>query len=558
MRIFAGEWVANVLTRLGMEEGEAIESRMVSRRIEGAQKKLEERHFDSRKNLLEYDEVMDVQRKRVYGYRQEILEGANCKQRILRMIDEQIADAVDRFLDSDYGAASFAEFAASRLGVEFDAAMFSRAEFADAEKTARDKALRQVPVLVQEAMEENLGSEDASEWNWQAMSGQINKRFGLKTTDRQLKQVGKDDLAQYLIEQGEIAVSEIDLSEGQAFLQEDWGRRSLCDWVRLKFGVKVEPETLTGRSEADIREELHRKVLEFYRQKEIAFPVQVGMLRFMAERPTAPGASRGYDREGLYQWAKQRFGEAASHLSEEAFRTQSRNHLQEALLEVSRAAYPPVGEEQIDARLAEAFEGTDLAEAEDAKELAEWARAELKVEVAESALTGVTEEKARQVLWNAFDERYRPEMRGMERSLLLNQLDTSWKNHLYTMDHLRSAIGLRGMGQMDPKIEYKREGMKEFESMWETVYDKVTDTVFRMEEAEGFQESLWQIGATIHESAPRASAPANGEQTSTNAGKSDKKPEPIRNRGERTGRNEPCPCGSGKKYKNCHMRQAAV
>ncbi|MEE3219313.1 MAG: preprotein translocase subunit SecA, partial [Planctomycetota bacterium] len=58
MRIFAGEWVRNVLTRLGMKEGEAIESKMVSRRIEGAQKKVEERNFEVRKNLLEYDEVM--------------------------------------------------------------------------------------------------------------------------------------------------------------------------------------------------------------------------------------------------------------------------------------------------------------------------------------------------------------------------------------------------------------------------------------------------------------------------------------------------------------------
>src|SRR5260221_14405080 len=71
MRIFAGEWVKNVLTRLGMQEGEAIESKMVSRRIEGAQKKVEERNFEVRKSLLEYDEVMDEQRKRVYSYRQK-------------------------------------------------------------------------------------------------------------------------------------------------------------------------------------------------------------------------------------------------------------------------------------------------------------------------------------------------------------------------------------------------------------------------------------------------------------------------------------------------------
>src|SRR5437763_14735419 len=114
MRIFAGEWVAPWLARLGMEEGQAIESRMVSRRIEGAQKKVEERNFDIRKNLLEYDEVMDYQRKRVYGYRQEVLDGANCKMRMLEMIDTQINLAVDRFLDPEYGPATFAEFAAKR------------------------------------------------------------------------------------------------------------------------------------------------------------------------------------------------------------------------------------------------------------------------------------------------------------------------------------------------------------------------------------------------------------------------------------------------------------
>ncbi|HEY7310209.1 MAG TPA: SEC-C metal-binding domain-containing protein, partial [Gemmataceae bacterium] len=175
----------------------------------------------------------------------------------------------------------------------------------------------------------------------------------------------------------------------------------------------------------------------------------------------------------------------------------------------------------------------------------------------DSALTNLTYEQAQQVLWNAFDERYRPEMRQMERSLLLNQLDSTWKNHLYTMDYLRSGIGLRGWGQEDPKTVYKQEGMKEFKAMWEGIDDKVTDAVFRMEETEAFQESLWTIGATIHESAPRASVQAAQEAaTSTNAGGEIKKVETIRNRGEKVGRNDPCPCGSGKKYKNCHMRQA--
>ena len=88
MRKFAGEWVSSILTRLGMQEGEAIESKMVTRRIEGAQKKVEERNFDTRKNLLEYDEVMDEQRKRVYGFRQKLLEGVPAKDAILDMIDD--------------------------------------------------------------------------------------------------------------------------------------------------------------------------------------------------------------------------------------------------------------------------------------------------------------------------------------------------------------------------------------------------------------------------------------------------------------------------------------
>jgi preprotein translocase subunit SecA len=562
MRIFAGEWVANVLTRLGMEDGQAIESRMVSRRIEAAQKKVEERNFDIRKNLLEYDEVMDHQRKSVYGYRQEILEGANCKLRIVKMLDDQIALAVGRFLDEDYGPSSFAEFAANRLGVEFDASDFARSDFTEAEKTARDKASRMILTQITEAMDENLGAEDAREWNWQALAHQVNSRWSLKTTDRQLKQIGKDNLVQFLSEEAEKALAAVDLSGGRPFLDPDWGYSSICDWARLKFQIKLDVAELKDKPEDAIQALLHTRVLVLYRQKEIEFPVKVGMARFMAERggPT-PGAHR-YDREGLFHWAKMRFGHAAESLSEEEFRTQSRTRLHERLIEVSRLYFPRVSQEEIDAKLDEAFEGTRLSEADDAHELAEWVRTQLGLEVSQAALTGINQETARQLIWSLFDEHYRPEMRGMERSLLLNQLDSSWKNHLYTMDHLRSGIGLVSYAQVDPKTEYKRQGMKEFDAMWEGVQDKVSDTVFRMEEAEGFQESLWAIGATIKEAAPRPMPSANGiagEQQAAiaNSGKGDKKPEPIRNRGEKVGRNDPCPCGSGKKYKNCHMRQTA-
>ena len=92
----------------------------------------------------------------------------------------------------------------------------------------------------------------------------------------------------------------------------------------------------------------------------------------------------------------------------------------------------------------------------------------------------------------AVEDRYRPEMRRMERSLVLQLLDTAWKDHLLAMDHLRSSVGLRGYAQVDPKVEYKREGMRIFEQMWSSVGERVTDLVFRMEQLdERFVGSTW-------------------------------------------------------------------
>ena len=224
MRIFAPEWVGRLLTMMGMEEGQAIEDKMVSRRIAAAQKKVEERHFDSRKNLLEYDEVMDTQRKEVYGFRQRLLEGGNGKIQILDMLDKQTELNVERFLDREYGAECFAEFAARRMGVEFDAADFYRSDYEQADKTAHDKAARAVQTRVHEILDENLGGDDATEWNWQALSHQANTQWGLKTSDRDLKKIGKDALSSFLGEKALESVSAIDLSEGKEFLLEDWGR----------------------------------------------------------------------------------------------------------------------------------------------------------------------------------------------------------------------------------------------------------------------------------------------------------------------------------------------
>jgi preprotein translocase subunit SecA len=555
MRIFAGEWVKNVLTRLGMQEGEAIESRMVSRRVEAAQKKVEERNFDIRKNLLEYDEVMDVQRKQVYGRRQEILNGLNCKIAILDMIHRQIDEAVDRYLDEDYGPASFAEFAGNLFGIELEAHDFRRCTFEEADQLAHEKAIKAAPTFIQEALDECLPEEeDPSSWKWQELTRRMNAKYGLKLHERELRQIGRENLSSYFLDRAAEAIGKIDLADGAKYLQSDWGLRSLCDWAKQKFLVKITVEEIREKTADQIKAVVRERVMAQYREKEIEFPVTVAFANYMSEKTTPQTAGKRYDRSGLFHWARLRFGDYAAHLSEEDFLTHSRNRLFEELLAISRTCYPKIGHEEIDQKIDEAFEGTRRSEADDAAELAAWFQEQFGLQLDPAVLTGVTKDQARQILWNTFDSRFRPEMRNMERSVYLSQLDDAWKRHLLTMDHLRSTVGLRGYAQEDPKIVYKREGMKEFEQMLEAMEDRVTDTVFRMEEEAGFQHSIWAISAAVHESYRPQFSDA---QISTNAPQADKKKEPIRHRGARVGRNDPCPCGSGKKYKNCCMRQTA-
>jgi preprotein translocase subunit SecA len=87
------------------------------------------------------------------------------------------------------------------------------------------------------------------------------------------------------------------------------------------------------------------------------------------------------------------------------------------------------------------------------------------------------------------------------------------------------------------------------------VAERVTDLVFRVEQLDDFASSTWVESEAIHEEAPPASEIAGQQQAAIDATQTDKKQEPIRNRGQRVGRNDPCPCGSGKKFKVCCMRK---
>jgi preprotein translocase subunit SecA len=509
MRIFAGEWVKNVLTRLGMQDGEAIESRMVTRRVEAAQKKVEERNFEIRKNLLEYDEVMDEQRKRVYGFRQKILDytdgDADCREMILEMVDRQIDQHIGTFLDKDYGPQSYATWASGQLSCELEGNDFRGMTPEEAERRAVDEAVRQSEGMIYEAVEENLPpGEDESEWNWSALATFANARWKLSVNDRDLKRVGRDGVAEFLQDKAREAIHRIDLAEGARFLAPDFGIASACGWTEWRFGIQLGQQEIAALkaagTDAEAAKQIVRRVArEVYEHREIEYPVLVGVSHFSVR---LPDGSRGIDREGLLGWARERFDP----------------NLQDADLG-----------------------STDLGQ----------------LRTALSAASRRRHERG---------DDPRPEMKRMERAVLLQILDNAWKDHLLAMDHLRSSVGLRGYAQVDPKVEYKREGMRTFDLMWKAIDERVVDIAYRIEQVEDDAlRSTFRETAAIHADASAAGMtaaaqpaaggdaslpePSRGEQA---------RPEPIRNMAQKVGRNDPCPCGSGRKFKNCCGKSSGV
>ena len=325
MRIFANETVSNLLKRLGMEEGQDIQSGMVNRAIERAQKRVEAHHFEVRKNLLEYDAVMDEQRKLIYGQRQEVLRGENSKSMVLEMVDQVVRRILDQYLS------------------------------ADAEATPNDVA-------------------------------EITSTF------------------------------------------------------KNRFNLDVETSEIAPK-----------------------------------------------DPEGTFQRLSERV----------------------------RALY-------------------DSREKEIGSE----------------------------------------DMRRVEQFLLLRVLDQKWKEHLYAMDHLKGGIGLRAYGQIDPKLEYKREGYGLFGQLINSIQDEVTNLVFRLrvqreEPPPPPPVGLTPLGPRAPRMGPSSFAPPpqilNAERQAFRQAERQKqaaidathrtgkeKNEPIRSSEPKLGRNDPCFCGSGKKFKKCH------
>jgi preprotein translocase subunit SecA len=235
-------------------------------------------------------------------------------------------------------------------------------------------------------------------------------------------------------------------------------------------------------------------------------------------------------------------------------------------------------------RLVDEYTAGDILEDWDLEELETQLRQiwPVGIEVASMAPETVDREKLKDALdddaMSAYDEREEQLgeelMRFLERSILLQVIDNRWREHLFDMDYLREGIHLRGFAQIDPLVAYKNEGFAMFEELMHSIWDEFSKLVFRAEveiqpgqaaaaagnggeapalaysggSLENQPSALQEVVATAGGAVPseaaaaQAASPGNGEVVET----------VVKDEHDKIGRNDPCWCGSGKKYKKCH------
>jgi len=588
MAMFMNEWTIKVLGWLGLEEGMAIEDKRITKGILRAQKKVEERNFLARKNLLEYDEVMDHQRTHFYRLRQQVLEGKEVDRVIWDMIGESIQDAVEKYIGQDFSRVMIAEWARTNFDVQIDAEdLRGLKRLIDLEDFikghARNDAKQNISATLGEFMGEN--EEDPGDWDTAGLSSWAMSKFSVNLPQSQIRKMTPRELEDRLIE---AAIEQIDKRECGAilkYLEPGFAQRELASWARDKFGIEISPDELIADAERGVSkpvdqiiELIEQRAREAYARREIEYPIDhvlgyvFGGLDGSTENP--------YAADFVRAWAKAKWD---VELSLEHIRASSVRQLREELIGYQEQ-YLRGGklEETIDRIIAQG--GNDhkkLVEAFNARFATRLTEKELlsDIEVAADAaddgqvkggakaqgrtirdrdddadvdLRDVLLARGRQVL--------RRELTDLEQFVLIQIFDQTWKDHLYAMDMLKGGIGLHAFAERDPRVLYKKEGYRFFEQMLASVRDKVTDIIFKAR-VEGAQaperRSAYRVAAATHQQETSygvEAQPAEGQQ-SASASDGDGQAAPvvktITRDTPKVGRNDPCPCGSGKKYKKC-------
>jgi preprotein translocase subunit SecA len=532
MQIFAPEWTVKALSWIGWEEGQPIVHKRISKGIEKAQKKVEERNFEVRKSLLEYDEVMDYQRKIFYSRRREILAGKGLKNIIGEMIDATIATNCDTILNESYPRKCIIEWARTAFGVDLKASDVASVKAGEIERLikeqSKDKATNDISLSMGEYLEDYA---DPRSWDIAGLCKWAMSAFRVSLSPGKIKHQEPEEIEEQLISAAAEQIDKKDCSQLAEFLKRDFAVCTFAEWARAKFDVKLDVERLKSCNASQIHQLLGEETAAKYKQREIEYPVEFAM-----NMVYGPGGPNVYAFETLVDWANKKYNAG---LSVERIQNIKPRVLHKQLLELSEGYNNGKLKEEIDDKVYHL----------DTPGVVDWVNERFGVSFTKEEL-GHGEQRKEMILETG-REFLRAELSDLERYVLVQVYDSTWKDHLYSMDHLKNSIWMRSWAEKDPKTEYKREGHRMFTEMLEIIEDRVTDIIFKVRlEAGAKAQSIWNVSRTAHDEVGQF-AMAEQQRAAAQAPQGERKVKQIRLEHPKVGRNEPCPCGSGKKYKKC-------
>ncbi|MDP7009346.1 MAG: preprotein translocase subunit SecA [Phycisphaerales bacterium] len=552
MKMFAGPRTLQLLSKMGMKEGVAIEHNMLTKAITKAQRKVEERNFLVRKNILEYDEVMDHQRHVFYDLRQRVLEGIEIRELIFEYIEQAVSDAVYTYLDPSYSAKCIEEWLRENISVTIDAERMVGKDREDLHKLIIRDALGESAEVIRVTIGEYLpdtidlgegkiAERDESTWDYKGAVDWAAAAWDSDLTITEATELRREEIISRIEDSAAKKIQSTDLSPLDAYLVQQHGQQELSKWITAKFEIQFEASELEDIEFEDATELVMERALAAYRNREKTYPVDfmVDMTSVRLQQDPAKAI------EAFCQWVKLKY---ELDWTPQTLPSNNPEELKNFLLEEA-SRWDDERLQRRAQRLVDESNG----------DIDNWLRTNWNFSLSDDEkLLEETDPLA--VAMKKINQMQRAELAQLERNVLLQIFDGAWKDHLHQMDQVRESIGFRSFSQLDPRIEFKREGARLFDEMFEHIQDRVTDLVFkakmqvRMPQPQQQQQQQKQVPqerTKPTQRTPQRPQPKVSEQSVRAASAAASKDDPTTGGAMTVGRNEPCPCGSGKKYKKC-------
>jgi preprotein translocase subunit SecA len=407
---------------------------------------------------------------------------------------------------------------------------------------AKEEAYNEITKTVGEYMDADT---DPKEWDIRGLARWAETRFGSAVSQNQLRNMSIEEVQKLLLQAGEQKIESTDLTAIEKFLDPLYSRMSLINWARQKFGIELRPDDFVELPDSSITSKLHEGVEAAYREREVRYPAEVALERTLLRE----GPDNAYAADALAKWVNFKFNLG---WTVDNIRNRTIKELADELVQINRD-YITGG--KLEAEIDEAIRQHGGEASKDNAKLVEWAKNRFGPAFDDATFNEA--EDTRAALLTFGRDLLRRELTGLERYVLLEIYDQAWKDHMHAIDLLKEAIGLRGYAEQDPKIAYKREGFQMFQEMMDSIQDKVTGIIFKARLLdESVLQSRYRIAAAQHADATNTGFTPGGQvqkdRDAAMQAQGEQAIATIRREQPKVGRNEPCPCGSGKKFKQCH------